>query len=210
MTTAAAASTLDLAAAHPPYAEAQAQLNELVRERRETADELAGPALTVEATAPRPSLARRLLGGDRTVLEPQHEEAVSSPEHRRLTHRLLVLDEAIDEQRQVLRGLATPASRVVLERIAPEHRAVGRRLALALLELAEATTEWNEHRAELQGAGVQAPASPPVLRSTAVDQLPHGRHELAMWLRVAADAGFVGAHEVPSEIRGSWPRARVA
>ena len=73
MTTAAAASTLDLAAAHPPYAEAQAQLNELVRERRETADELAGPALTVEATAPRPSLARRLLGGDRTVLEPQHE-----------------------------------------------------------------------------------------------------------------------------------------
>ena len=193
---------IDLAAAHPPLSKALEQQAELKSQLLETEDEIQRiQRLSKEGQrrSPIDEDAARLLAGEEAA--PFDLEELTN-EREALYRQRLVLTRSIEMAKRRVQEETATASRIVCERLVPEHRAIVSGVAKALIGLGRALEDERKFCENLNDSGVifigYLRPMPVLGMGTDSNSRP------AAWFKDAIENKLIDVGFIPPDWREKW------
>lgn len=183
------------------YTELQLQLREAERQRQEIQQQM-GNTGSDTRNAIRDE-AKALLSESAAAGIAQRDEIVRSLGE--VTHRIAVLRQAIELQKQVVEGLRAEVSRAICADLLPTHQAHVRAVALAAIGLADhVRAEWELRDRLAQNGVLSGHLRPMPLRGF---NLTEPNSTISQFLLEAERYGFIQAADLPEHVRQWIPPA---
>lgn len=197
-------SKIDLAAAHRPLAHAQEQFTAFNAQHREVEDEISNLQKD-SAEGQRPSRldedAQRLVDGKKAA--PFDFEALTSRRDA-LVRRRATLTKAVALVRRRVNGEETAASRIVCEKLAPEHRAIVGAVAKSLIQLGRALEVERAFRENLNDSGVKFSGYLRPMPVPGLGLVTDNSGRLAAWFKDAIEHELIDVGDIPADWREKW------
>ena len=195
---------IDLAAAHRPLAHAEEQYNSFTTQQREVEDEIS--LLQKEsAEGQRPSRldedAQRLVDGEEAA--PFDLEALTS-RRGALQQRRMTLGRAVALVKRRVKGEEVNASRIVCQKLVPEHRAIVGGVAKALVQVGRALEVERAFRENLNDSGVRFSGYLRPMPVPGLGLVTDSSGRLAAWFKDGYESGLIDVFDIPADWREKW------
>ena len=189
----------------PVYAAEVAKLNSFKLELSELDAQISGANMELADARREGGLnaaADRLLAGDSTDTDELIKRLSESQEGMRRRFRVLTV--VVERQRKIAGEALSRVSIAICEEHKPEHEAVVRQLAEALVVAAQAAEREHEFRDRLKQAGIffSGTLRPMPFRDLR-DPVDYSSM-LANWFRSGVNQGPLSVDDVPTEWREGW------
>ena len=190
----------------PGYAAEMAKLNRFKLELSELDAQISG-ANTELADARRggalnAAADRVLAGGDSTDADELIRSLTESQDAMRRRYRVLKV--VVERQQKIVGEALTRASMTICEELRPEHEAVVRELAEALVVAAQAAERERQFRDRLKQAGIYFSGTLRPMPFRDLREPADYSSRLANWFRDGVNQGPLSVDDVPSEWREGW------